>query len=104
MEEMELVCLQIISNAGEARSESMEAMRAAREGQFDEAEAHMKSAGERMREAHDVHTKLITMDAGGSLGGMSLILVHSEDIMMGAEVTANMAQELVEVYRQLKAK
>ena len=37
MEDMELICLQIISNAGEARSESMAALAAARNSRFDEA-------------------------------------------------------------------
>ena len=36
MEDMELICLQIISNAGEARSESMAALAAARNSRFDE--------------------------------------------------------------------
>ena len=35
MEDMELICLQIISNAGEARSESMAALPAARNSRVD---------------------------------------------------------------------
>ena len=60
MEDMELICLQIISNAGEARSESMAALAAARNSRFDEAGEHLAAAGEKMKEAHHVHTRLIT--------------------------------------------
>ncbi len=101
MEELELICLQIISNAGEARSQCMEAMKAAREGRRSEANAFIKEAEERMKAAHDVHTKLITMDAGGELGAARLILVHSEDIMMGAEITKDVAKEVVCVYEKI---
>ena len=46
MEDMELICLQIISNAGEARSESMAALAAARNSRFDEAGEHLAAAGD----------------------------------------------------------
>ena len=61
MEDMELICLQIISNAGEARSESVAALAAARNSRFDEAGEHLAAAGEKMKEAHHVHTRLITI-------------------------------------------
>ena len=93
MEDMELICLQIISNAGEARSESMAALAAARNSRFDEAGEHLAAAGEKMKEAHHVHTRLITMDK------ISLIMIHSEDIMMGAEITLALAKEMVEMYK-----
>jgi len=99
MEDMELICLQIISNAGEARSESMAALAAARSGMFDEAGEHLAAAGEKMKEAHHVHTSLITMDANGELDNIGLIMIHSEDIMMGAEITWTLAKEIVEIYK-----
>lgn len=100
MENLELICLQIISNAGEARSESMAAIAAARDGKFDEAEEHIKAAAERMKDAHHVHTELITMDANGQLEKIGLIMIHSEDIMMGAEITSALAKEMVEICKR----
>lgn len=100
-ENMELLCLQIITNAGEARSECMAALVAASEGKFDEADSSIKAAEESRKLAHHVHSQLITMDAGGELKQLNLILVHSEDIMMGAEITYSMAVEMVKMYRKL---
>lgn len=96
-----MTCLQIISNAGEARSECMTALEEARNGSFEKAQEHLDTAAERMREAHHVHTGLITMDAAGKLDSISLILIHSEDIMMGSEITSALAGEMVEMYRKM---
>lgn len=100
MEELEMICLQVISNAGEARSQCMCALESARNGRFEEAERYLNEASERMRAAHHIHTDLITKEANGELQRIGLILVHSEDIMMGAEVTSALAREMVEMYKR----
>ena len=101
MEELELLCLQVITNAGEARSEAMAAMDAAENGQFEQAKAHLDAAAEKRKAAHHVHTQLITMDAGGELEKISLILVHSEDIMMSAELTYSLVEKMLRMYQKL---
>lgn len=98
MENLEMICLQIISNAGEARSLCMEALKSAREGRISEARQYLLTAETNMKTAHDVHTSLIAMDAAGTMDKISLILVHSEDIMMGAEITRSLVGEMVEMY------
>lgn len=100
MEDMEMLCFQIISNAGEARSISLGALEAARNGRFDEAGELLNEAGERLKDAHKVHMDLITLDAEDKLGNVRLIMVHSEDIMMGAEITSTLAREMVELYKR----
>jgi len=94
MEELEMICLQVISNAGEARSQCMCAL------ESEEAESCLKQASELLKQAHHVHTNLITKDANGELQRIGLILVHSEDIMMGAEITSALAREMVELYKR----
>lgn len=76
----------------------MAALAAARNSRFDEAGEHLAAAGEKMKEAHHVHTRLITMDASGELDKIGLIMIHSEDIMMGAEHIGS-AKEMVEMYK-----
>ena len=102
MEELELVCLQIITNAGEARSLGMEALHTAEKGEFEKAQTYLDEADACMKEAHDIHTKLIVMDAGGELAEIRLILIHSEDIMMGAEITLSLVKEMIKLYSDLK--
>ena len=100
-EEMELACFQIITYVGTARSCYINAIQLAKEGKFDEAESAMKAAEECRKSAHHVHTQLITMDAGGELNQLSLIMVHSEDIMMSAEITYSLAGEMIKMYQKL---
>lgn len=95
-----MICLQVISNAGEARSQCMYALESARNGRFEEAENCLNQASELLKQAHHVHTDLITKDANGELQRIGLILVHSEDIMMGAEITSALAREMVELYKR----
>ena len=46
MEELELVCFQIISFAGEARSAYMGAIQTAKQGNYEEAEKLIKEGGD----------------------------------------------------------
>lgn len=100
MEELEMICLQVISNAGEARSQCMYALESARNGNFKEAEDSFNKASELMQKAHHIHTDLITKEANGELSRIGLILIHSEDILMGAEITLALAMEMVELYKR----
>lgn len=100
MEELEVICLQVISNAGEARSQCMYALESARNGRIEKAGECLNKASESLKKAHQIHTDLITKDANGEIQRISLILVHSEDIMMGAEITLALAREMVEMYKR----
>ena len=64
MEELELVCFQIISFAGEARSAYMGAIQTAKQGNYEEAEKLIKEGGDAFLQAHKVHACLLyTSDA-----------------------------------------
>ena len=54
----------IIINAGQSRSLCYEALRHAKQGNFDEAEGLMKEAQEFANQAHLVQTQLIEADEG----------------------------------------
>lgn len=49
----------MISQVGSARSSYLEGLRAAREGNFGEAEAKLKEGGETLANGHHEHHKLI---------------------------------------------
>ena len=63
MNEIELVCFRMISALGAARSAFMEAMVAAKKGNFEEAQKFMEQAGEEMLKAHEIQTDLIVKEA-----------------------------------------
>lgn len=103
MEGLELICFQIISASGGAKSAYMAALEAAKEGDYEEAEKMIKEGDEMLNQGHAPHATLVQQEAAGNSPEVSLILIHAEDQMMGAESFKAMVEEFIEVYKQLEA-
>lgn len=101
MENLEMICFQLITAAGGAKSSYIEAVQKAKEGLYDEAEALISAGDEMMKQGHEPHTELIQKEAAGETLQMGLILTHAEDQMMSAETVKIMAEELIALYRRL---
>lgn len=103
MEGLELICFNIISNAGGAKSAYMAAIEAAKEGNFDEAEEMIKQGDEYVNQGHGPHAQLVMQEANGQTPDISLLLIHAEDQMMGAEQFKALAEQIIDVYKELAA-
>lgn len=101
MEGLELVSFQIIAAAGSARSSYVEALQAAKAGNYEEAEEMIKQGDDAFVEAHHVHAELIQKFASGEEIGANILLIHAEDQVMSAEVLKIMATEFIELYKKL---
>ena len=75
--DIEMIAMTLIGHAGETKSLAYQAMNAAKEGKFDEAEEFMKQSTEEMLKAHELQTDLIVREAGGEKIDVGLIMVHS---------------------------
>ena len=102
MEGIELICFQIISNVGAARSSYIEAIQCAKKGQFEEADALIKEGETFFNEGHSAHGELIQKEANGEKTEFSLLLVHAEDQLMSAEGFRILSEEFIEVYKTIK--
>lgn len=102
LEGLELICFQIISNVGGARSCFINAIQEAKEGRFDEAEKMMDEGDQLFLEGHHAHAKLIQQEAGGEKIDFALLLLHAEDQLMSAEGFKILAAEFIDVYKRLK--
>jgi PTS system cellobiose-specific IIA component len=102
-EQMEVICFELISTAGDARSSYIEAIQAAGEGNFDEAERLMKQGREAFSKGHEVHADLLTREANGN-AETSLLLIHAEDQMMSAESFGILAEQFIDLYKKLQDK
>ena len=98
-EEFELICMQMITNSGSAKSSYIEAIQKAKEGAFDEAERPMEEGDQFFSEAHGVHGNLLAQEASGEKVEFALILMHAEDQMASTEMTRVMAGEIIALYR-----
>ena len=103
-EELAGVSCQIIANVGEARSLRLEAVQAAKAGEFDRASDLLAQAEQAFLRGHEAHASLIQQEASGDPVSMTLLLTHAEDQLMSAEAFGILAEEFIELYRRLAEK
>lgn len=104
MEELELISFQLITNVGEARSALFEAMKAAREERFEEAEELVKKADASLLKAQESHMGLIQQEAEGKTVTVSLLLMHAEDQMMTTETLKGIVREVILTHKKYSNK
>jgi PTS system cellobiose-specific IIA component len=98
-DKMNEIAFQIILFAGNGKSSAMEAIQEAKKGNFEEAEAKLKEAGEELGKAHGFQTELLQQEAQGNGQGVNVILVHSQDHLMTAMTVRDLAVEIIELYK-----
>ncbi|MFF3021721.1 PTS lactose/cellobiose transporter subunit IIA [Gottfriedia sp. NPDC057948] len=103
MEQNELICFQIISAVGSAKSMYLEAMVEAKNGDFEKAALLIEEGRDVFLKGHHYHAKLIQQEASGEKTDINLLLVHAEDQMMSAETIKIMAEEFIGLYKKLAA-
>ncbi len=91
MEGLELTAFQIISSVGTARSCYIEAIQAAKKGDYEEAEKLIKEGDEAFIEGHDAHAGLLQKEASGEGTTVNLLILHAEDQLMSAEAFKTIA-------------
>ena len=101
MEGLELICFQLITAAGAAKSNYIKAIQEAKTGEYDAAKKLIAEGDMLLQQGHEPHTDLIQREAAGENTLMSLILVHAEDQMMSTEVFKIMAEEIIELYMKV---
>ena len=103
MEGLELTAFQIISSVGTARSSYIEAIRAAKSGDFDGAKKLIKEGDEMFVEGHNAHAGLLEKEANNEVGPLGLLMVHAEDQLMSAEAFKTIALEFIDSYERIEA-
>jgi len=101
MNELELICFEIISNVGVARSSYINAIDEAGKGNIDKANQNIKEGTESFLLGHHAHAKLIQKEAAGEEVKVSLLLLHAEDQLMSAESFKIVAMKFIAVYQEL---
>ena len=92
----------IISNVGTAKSLVMEALYAAKEGDFESAEEKLEESKHFFVEGHKMHASLIQREATGEKLEFSLILMHAEDQIMSVDTITLLVKEMIELYRRFE--
>ena len=95
------VAMTIISASGAGRSASFEALAAAKNGDFAEADRLMTEADDCMTEAHSAHSELLKMDAKGEIPQEDILLAHAQDHFMCGSLAHDLSAEIIELYKRL---
>lgn len=96
---METVIMELIVHSGNARSRAMEAIKLAKNGEFEKAKEKIKECEEQIGSAHGLQTQLIQEEANGKKSEVSLLVVHAQDHLMNAITVKDMAKEFLDMYK-----
>lgn len=94
----------LIVFGGNAKSDAMEAIQAAKAGDFELAEEKIAAAEASLVQAHHAQTGMLTEEAQGNSVEVTLLTVHSQDHLMNAITFTDLAKEIIAVYQKLGAK
>lgn len=101
MEGLELLCFQIITAAGLARSSYIEAVQEAKKGNYEKTEELMKEGEKQFLKGHDVHNTLLQQETDGEIKNSSILIMHAEDQLMSAEMFEIIAKEFIDSNRRM---
>ena len=93
MDQQEQIVINLIVNAGSARSSAIEAI--------EKAEESLGNAKEAVNEAHHSQTEMIQAEIRGEKAPLSLLMVHAQDHLMTSLLCIDLAQEFVDVYKKI---
>ncbi|WP_203664356.1 PTS lactose/cellobiose transporter subunit IIA [Lacticaseibacillus sp. 53-4] len=95
--------MQLIAIAGNARSEVVRAMQSADEEKFDEADELLAKAKKDLHDAHNIQTQWMSAEMGGEVVEKSLLLIHSQDHFIAADIMMTVATEHLAQAKKIKA-
>lgn len=93
------IAFQIILYAGNGKTSIMEAIQAAKAGNFIRANQLVEEAGEEIGKAHKYQTLLLKKEANGEGNIINVMLIHSQDHLMTTMTMRDLAIEIIEIYR-----
>ena len=102
MNEVELKCFQMISEAGVARSNFIEAITEIKKRNYEQAEKLIKEAEKNYIQGHASHMELLQMDTNIDTVNSMVLLMHAEDQLMSVEVFKTLFNELKSVYERIE--
>ena len=98
--DIEMIVMKLVVNGGNARSTAIEALRAAKVGDFKKADELMEEADTILKEAHEIQTEMIQNELNGNKVEVGLLMVHAQDHLMNAMTVMDLSKELIDILRK----
>lgn len=99
-EEITLLGFEIVAYAGDARSKLLDALKAARSGDFEKAQALVEGANACIVEAHNAQTELLAKEASGEDLAYSVTMMHGQDHLMTTILLKDLMKHFIELYKR----
>lgn len=97
-EEINMLGMEIVAYAGEARSKLLNAVKEAQKGNKEKSDSLIEEAKDSLNKAHNVHTKLLAVEAKGEAEEMGLIMIHGQDHLMTTILLIDIVEHLCNIY------
>lgn len=97
-EKINMLGMEIVAYAGEARTKLLNAIKEAQKGNKEKSDSLIKESKDSLNKAHDVHRELLTSEARGELGEMGLIMIHGQDHLMTTILLGDVVEHLCNIY------
>ncbi|MEG0258473.1 MAG: PTS lactose/cellobiose transporter subunit IIA [Lysinibacillus sp.] len=91
----------LILHSGNTKSDCMEAIQLAKQGDISGAKEKIETANQSLVEAHHSQTALLTQEARGENVEVSMLLIHAQDHLMNSITFRDMAKEIIELYERI---
>lgn len=100
--DIEMIIMKLVVSSGNARSTAIEALRAARDENFEYADKLMNEADLMILQSHKVQTEMIQNELNGEKVEASLLMVHAQDHLMNAMTVMDLCKEMIEILKKQK--
>lgn len=95
----EMIIMELVVNAGNARSIAIEALRQAKIGDYEKAEELIQEADSTLLAAHNAQTDMIQNEVKGEKTEVSLLMVHAQDHLMNAITVLDLVKEMIDILK-----
>ncbi|MBU0278249.1 MULTISPECIES: PTS lactose/cellobiose transporter subunit IIA [unclassified Gemella] len=95
------ISMTMITYAGLAKSNFIEAIQEAKISNFESANKLLEEGISYSVQAHKEHSKLLQSFASGIDIPIDLLLIHAEDQLMNVELLKTITEEFIELYKKL---
>ena len=98
-EDMEMVAMEIVAYAGEARTQFLKAMDAMADKDWEAAEKLISEGYETVLSAHDSQTDMIAREAGGEDMELCCVMEHAQHHQMNAMLLGDMCKRFMKMMK-----
>ena len=99
--DIETIAMELVGNAGEARSLAFEALAQAKNKNFEKAKELLEESKQASLKAHHIQTDLICQEADGNKVEIGLLMVHAQDHLMTSILTRELITEIISLYEKI---